>query len=436
MANKNWFRLDNSAKLFPFLTTKDTQNLFRFTVELSQDIFPDKMQEAVDKTLLRFPSFAVRLRRGVFWYYLEHNDKQLKLRPESDIIMEQITPHNADGYCFRVMYYNNRLTLEFFHLLCDGSGALQFIKALLFNYFKILGFDVSDEGKILTNDTPIDPMEYEDSFATNYKPIKLKDLDISGMTGSKSQAFTLPGEQFDHLGKGAITADLNVKELLGYCKSKGYTVTHFLGGLFMYSIYMTKGLEVEDPHDITLFVPMNIRKLYGSKTLRNFTLFSRVRAKIKKPNIPLEEFIKIVQDYIEHCYKKEYLDGNISTAMMGEKHWLMRILPLSVKHLIFAIHNMITLKKPTKTATFSNIGVADLPKSFEPYVNKITFMLHACPSVPISFTAITTYETLTLSFVRLVKDTRVEQFFIKYLADMGFDISVNSNFWEVDNALQ
>ena len=161
-----------------------------------------------------------------------------------------------------------------------------------------------------------------------------------------------------------------------------------------------------------------------------------MRAKIKEPNIPLEEFIKIVQDYIEHCYKKEYLDGNISTAMMGEKHWLMRILPLSVKHLIFAIHNMITLKKPTKTATFSNIGVADLPKSFEPYVNKITFMLHACPSVPISFTAITTYETLTLSFVRLVKDTRVEQFFIKYLADMGFDISVNSNFWEVDNALQ
>ena len=67
MANKNWFRLDNSAKLFPFLTTKDTQNLFRFTVELSQDIFPDKMQGAVDKTLLRFPSFAVRLRRGVFW---------------------------------------------------------------------------------------------------------------------------------------------------------------------------------------------------------------------------------------------------------------------------------------------------------------------------------------------------------------------------------
>ncbi len=435
MAIKNWFGLDNSAKLYPFITTKDTQNLFRYTVELADDIIPDKMQQAINLTLERFPSFAVRLRRGVFWYYLEHNDKTLILRPESDIIMEQITPHNADGYCFRAMYYKKRLSFEFFHVLCDGSGALQFIKSTLYNYLKILGLDVEDEGKVITNDTPFDPLEVEDSFATNYKPTKLKDIDISGMTGSKSRAFTVPGEQFDHLGKGAITADLNVKELLAYCKSKGCTVTHLLGGLFMYSIYMTKGKKVENPYDLSLFVPMNIRKLYSSKTLRNFTLFSRVKASIKEDNITLDDFIKIIQDYIEHCYDKEYLDVNINTAMMGEKFWLVRIMPLFIKHLIFASSNVKTIKKPTKTATFSNVGVVDLPKSFEPYVKKITFMLHACPSVPISFTAITTYDTLTLAFVRLIKDTDIEEYFIKYLAALGFNITVSSNYWEVDNAL-
>lgn len=436
MATKNWFRLDNSAKLYPFITTKDTQNLFRFTVEFASDIYTDKMQQALNFTLERFPSFAVRLRRGVFWYYLEHNDKQLNLRPESDIIMEQITPTNCDGYCFRVMYYKNRLSLEFFHILCDGSGALQFIKSLIYNYLKIIGCDVSDEGKVLTNDMPIDEAELEDSFAVNYKPVKLKNLDISGMTGSKSRAFTLPGEQFDHLGKGAITADLDVKQLLAYCKSKGCTVTHFLGGLFMYSIYMTKGKKVKNPNDISLFVPMNIRKLYSSKTLRNFTLFARVRASIKEDNLTIDDFIKIIQDYIEHCYDKEYLDGNISTAMAGEKFWIVRFLPLFIKHLIFALSNVKTIKKPTKTATFSNVGVADLPKSFEPFVKKITFMLHACPSVPISFTAISTFDTLTIAFVRLVKDTEVEQYFVKYLADLGFDITVSSNYWEVDDALQ
>ncbi len=40
MAQKKWFRLDNSAKLYPFITTKDTQNLFRFTVDLTENIDP------------------------------------------------------------------------------------------------------------------------------------------------------------------------------------------------------------------------------------------------------------------------------------------------------------------------------------------------------------------------------------------------------------
>lgn len=435
MATKNWFRLDNSAKLYPFITTKDTQNLFRFTIELNEEILPDKMQEAVNLTLKRFPSFAVRLRRGLFWFYLEQNDKTLVVRPESDIIMEQITPHNCDDFCFRVMYFCNRLTFEFFHILCDGAGALQFIKSVLFTYFKILGYGLDAEGKILTIDTPISPEEYEDSFVKNYKPVKLKDLDVSGMTGSKKPAFTLPGEQFDHLGKGAITATFDIKPLLAYCKEKGYTVTHFLGGLFMFSVYKTKGQQVKNPNDIALFIPINLRKLYKSKTLRNFTLFARPRADIKKKDLVLEDFIKIVQDSIESCYNKEYLDKNISTAMTGEKFWLVRILPLFLKHLIFAANNEKTLKKPTKTATFSNVGIVDLPKSFEPFVKNITFMLHACPSVPISFTAITTYDKITLAFVRLVKDTEVEQFFINYLANMGFDITVNSNFWEIDYAL-
>ena len=435
MTQKKWFRLDNSAKLYPFITTKDTQNLFRFTVELTNDINAEVLQNALDLTLKRFPSFAVRLRRGAFWYYLEENTKQLKVQPESDIIMEQITPHNCNDYCFRVMYYNNRLTLEFFHILCDGSGALQFIKSLLYTYFKLQGIVLDTEGKILTVESEIDPKEYEDSFATNYKPVKLKDVNIATLTGSKSQAFTVPGEQFDYLGKGAITADLDAKELLAYCKSKGCTITHFLGGLFMYSVYMTKGKFVKNPKDITLFIPMNLRKLYNSSTLRNFTLFTRARADIKKEDISLEYFINIIQNSIESCYKKEYLDNNISTTMKGEKFWLMRILPLWLKHLIFATSNEKTIKKPTKTATFSNVGVVDLPKSFEPYVKKFTFMLHACPSVPISFTAITTYNTLTIGFVRLLKDCKIESFFINYLAELGFDIKVSSNYWEVDNAL-
>lgn len=436
MALKQWFGLDNSAKLYPFITTKDSQNLFRYTVELANDINPEKMQQAIDATLERFPSFAVRLRRGAFWYYLEHNAKRLNLRPESDIVMEHITTKNCDGFCMRIMYFKNRLTLEFFHIICDGSGAIQFIKSLIYTYLTILGHQIDDEGKVKTIDSPIDPREYEDSFIKNYKPVKLKNINVSSMTGGKKTAFTPQGERFNYLGKGVITADLNAKEVHAYCKSKGYTITHFLGGLYMYSVYMTKGKQIKNPKDIVLFIPMNLRKLYDSQTLRNFTLFTRAYLQTKKDDIVLDDCIYIVKEAIERCYNKEYLDKNISTTVIGEKILPVRLVPLFIKHLIFAISNEKSLKNPTKTATFSSIGVVDLPQSFKPFVIKMSFLLHACPAVPVSFTAITTFDTLTIGFTRLLKDTQIEEFFIKHLAELGFSVNVESNFWEVEDALQ
>lgn len=432
MTNK-WFNLDNSANLYALINSNGSQSIFRFTVELTDNIIADKMQDAINLTLERFPSFKVRLRRGVWWHYLEHNDKQLKLRPESDILMDTITAHNCDDYCFRIMYYNNRLSFEFFHALCDGNGALAFIKSVLYTYFKTLGLEVDAEGKVITYDSPINPEEYEDSFGKNFKPIKLKDLNLGGMVGTTNPAFVIPGKQFKHLGKGAITADLDIKQLLAYCKSKGWTISHFLGGLFMYSVYMTKVKQVKKPRDITLFIPINLRKMYGSITLRNFILFSRARADVKKDDLTLEDFVQIVQNAIASCYTKEYMDTNISTAMMGEKFWAMRFAPLFVKQFLFEANNHLNIMYPTKTSTFSNMGMADLPKSFEPYVKKITFLLNAYPSIPMAFTAISTFDTLTLGFVRLLRDTEIEKFFIKYLADLGFDISVDSNYWEVDN---
>lgn len=435
MNNKSWLRLDNSAKIFPFLMDNDNQNLFRLSVELNEKIDQEILQEALNQTIKRFPSFAVKLMRGVFWYYFEHNEATPIVKPESDIIMEKITPYNCNGFCFRITYYENRITAEFYHVICDGTGALEFMKSLLYSYLSLKGYNITSDSKILTIDTPIDPRELEDSFVANYKPKKLRDLNISGLTG-KTPAFAVSGAPFATAGKGVINADINVKEILKYCKAHGWTLTQFLGGLFMYSVYMTKGKFAQNPNDVVLFVPMNLRKTYQSITLRNFTLFSRIRVSMdSERDIPLETFVEAVKFGLKEELDRTNLDNKIGTAVLGEKFWLMRILPLCIKSFVFSIANKKGKKAPTKTATFSNVGIVDLPESFKPYVKKFVFMLHSYSKVPISFTAITTYDTLTISFVRCIQDTKIEEFFIKYLADLGLDITVSSNYWEVEHAL-
>ena len=69
--NLRWLKLDNAAKIYPAARRKYWTNVFRISVTFRDDIDPAVLQSALDVTVKRFPSVAVRLRTGVFWYYLE-----------------------------------------------------------------------------------------------------------------------------------------------------------------------------------------------------------------------------------------------------------------------------------------------------------------------------------------------------------------------------
>lgn len=65
---------------------------------------------------------------------------------------------------FKVSYHSSRINLEVFHSLTDGSGALEFLKAIVFNYLLLAGKDVDGENLILTSDIENVYEEAQDSF--------------------------------------------------------------------------------------------------------------------------------------------------------------------------------------------------------------------------------------------------------------------------------
>lgn len=66
-----WMRLDNAAKIYPAAKRRNWNNFFRLSATLTEPVDAAVLRSALDVTVRRFPSIAVRLRRGVFWYYLE-----------------------------------------------------------------------------------------------------------------------------------------------------------------------------------------------------------------------------------------------------------------------------------------------------------------------------------------------------------------------------
>ena len=70
---KNWYRLDTAALIFPATIRRDWCNVFRLSAGLTEPVDPAILQQATDDLRKRFPSYFVTLRRGVFWYYLEES---------------------------------------------------------------------------------------------------------------------------------------------------------------------------------------------------------------------------------------------------------------------------------------------------------------------------------------------------------------------------
>jgi len=129
-----WFRLDNAAKIYPVVASAKNSGIYRMGIIMKEKVDPIALQEAVVECRERFPTFFVRLRRGLFWYYFEQNDKDPIVWPESPFICQSIDIHTNNHYMFTFLFYENRISLEVFHGIADGSGSFEFMKTVLYLY--------------------------------------------------------------------------------------------------------------------------------------------------------------------------------------------------------------------------------------------------------------------------------------------------------------
>ena len=77
-----WYRLDNSALIYPAVMRRNWAAMFRVSVTLRETIDPDVLQCALEATVRRIPTFRLSLHRGLFWYYLDLNKHMPRVEPD------------------------------------------------------------------------------------------------------------------------------------------------------------------------------------------------------------------------------------------------------------------------------------------------------------------------------------------------------------------
>src|SRR5688500_17688513 len=131
-----WMRLDNAAKIYPAVQNEEFTAVFRLTCVLRDPIRAAPLLEAINRLEPRFPYYKVKPKSGFFWYYLEFHDESIPLRPDFETPCRAF---NRDQVLFRVLARDRPLSVEPSHILTDGTGAFEFMKTLLLNYFEMAG---------------------------------------------------------------------------------------------------------------------------------------------------------------------------------------------------------------------------------------------------------------------------------------------------------
>ncbi len=417
-----WVRLDNAAKIYPAARRRNWSNIYRQSVTLHEDVDTAVLQSALDVTVKRFPSIAARLRKGMFWYYLQQVDVAPAIQEEYSYPLVYMSDKEMSKHAFRVIVYQKRIAVEFFHALTDGTGALIFLKNLVAEYLEQKhGIAIPFENGIVDRRAEPTEEELEDCFPKNAGavPASRKDTDAWHMYGEPQ------ADGFLHL----TCFQIPVGEALALAHRYGVTLTVFMSAVMMMALLRLQNEKtpcVKKQKRIKLLIPINLRQLFPSHTLRNFAMYTVPELDPRLGEYTFEEICRVIQHKMGAEFTAKHMSRVIATNVNDEKNPIVRLIPLPIKNMVMkAIFDSVGEKK--SCLTLSNLGQIKLPAVMSTYIERFDFILGVQADAPYNCGMLSFGDTIYINFIRNIQDAELERHFFAVLQGLGLPTTVESN---------
>ena len=417
-----WMRLDNAAKIYPAAKRRNWNNFFRISATLTEPIDTGVLASALDVTARRFPSIAVRLRRGVFWYYLEEIPKTPPIQPEKSCPLAHAPFHEVRRCAFRVLVYKNRVAVEFFHALTDGTGALVFVKTLLAEYLsEKYGLSVPAEKGVLGRLEEPSPEELEDSFARYAGDVTA--------SRAESTAYHLSGTPERDGYKNLVTMMIPAEKLRAYAKEHGVSVTELLCAAMMQAIWELQAEKVPSVRHrkpVKVLIPVNLRNLFPSRSLRNFASYITPEIDPRMGDCSFSELCSLVHHKMGLENNRRTMRAKFAANVASERSPILRVMPLFIKNIAMkAVFDAVGECK--SCLCLSNLGRVELPEVMAPYVQRMDFIIGVQARAPHDCGVVTWGDTVYINCIRSIQEPELEYRFYRVLHRLGLPVKVESN---------
>lgn len=416
----NKLALDNAGKIYPAAMTKKWNAVFAVSAYLDSFVDGKKLQQAVIDLAPRFPSMYVRLKKGFLWDSLVPATDLNVVEKVSQSPCRMMKIKNSEKPLFRVVYDKSEIRAEFFHAVTDGTGAFEYLKALVFRYLQLAGKAPSHAAGV--RDVEENPMakEMQDDFLRIYEK-------GNRCSRADSNAYQLNLEKKEnYLSRTEICMPLD--RLKAVAKEKyGCTVTQYAAAVYalaLLSVYKNDSAHGRKP--VKLSVPVNLRRYWNSDTLRNFSSYVTINVTPDK-EYTFENVLELIRRGMAEKISKEKLFKNVCQNVADEKMLIARLAPNAIKKIFMrgAFH-MYGERKYTSTVT--SVGYVRLPDEFSERVRYMTATLGETSLNRINCAVVGYKNTLCVNITSVSDDNRIQSYFADFVRSQGIPVGLSTDF--------
>lgn len=414
--NLSWSRLDNAAKIFPSTVEKSDTRVFRFSCELCCDVDREILQQAAWSAAESFPGFGAVMKKGLFWYYLERCDDKIKVTEENLPVCAALYEEDRPGLLYRVSYLKNRINLEMFHVLTDGTGALELLKAIVYRYLITAFPEKFGENLPFLESGASFSQKSADSFSKYY------DSSVKGKNRVKYvKAFKLRYDRLDNNGMSVIEGFASVKSVIEAAHRYNTTLTVYLAALYIKALSMEMPLSGKR-RPVVINIPVNLRPYFPSETAKNFFGMISVAYRFDRQPEDIDSIAAYVKDSFEQQLTKENLAVRMNSLAALEHNPIARIAPLPLKNEVLKIARHIGLK--SETSVISNVGRIKMPKEFDGLIRRFSVIVS---TQNIQLNICSYNDCLQMGITSSYASSDVQRSFFRLLTEQGIEVTIRSN---------
>ncbi len=390
------------------------------------------LRDSAASLAVRFPYMRVVLKRGVFWHYLEERRGPFPLEADLGVPCARFPAVRRDPEVIRIFARGNRIAVEFSHIVTDGVGGRRFFAVLLEDYLaRVDGRREDSDRLVAPPDDRTRTAETEFAYRRFYAPDLPRPPRLS-------RAWHQPGVRLHGTDYRVTTLVYSLSDIRGRAARAGVNVTEYIIAHYLVAL-QAAAMEARSPRrrrrglaprrPIRILVPVDLRALEGSSTVRNFFVFVMVELDVRLGTYQFAEITQKVHHQLRTELDLRSLRRHVTRNVRPERNALVRLIPVRIKDIILrAAHRRSG--EAANTTSFSNLMALPVPEAVARHVRHVAFVPLPSAVTGVNATLFSVGDAISLTFGSKLADAGIERRVAQGLAAAGMRGRVITN-WGV-----